>query len=81
MPKDGTVHELTSNVRDDDLNHPLWKTASEGVLKRALGKLPKLRCLSINNYTITWFLWQDELVTLAQPWWDCVGKTQQFRGV
>lgn len=37
MPKDGTVHELTSNVRDD-LNHPLSKTSSEEVLERALGK-------------------------------------------
>lgn len=73
MPKDGTVHELTSNVRDDDLNHPLWKTASEGVFKRAVGKLPKLRCLGINNY--------NYLVTLAQPWWDCVRKTHQFREV
>lgn len=53
MPKDGTVHELTSNVRDDDLNHPLWKTASEGVLKRAVGKFPKLGCLGINNYLVS----------------------------
>lgn len=53
MPKDGTVHELTSNVRGDDLNHPLWKTASEGVLKRAVGKFPKLGCLGINNYLVS----------------------------
>lgn len=53
MPKDGTVHELTSNVRGDDLNLALWKTASEGVLKRAVGRLPKLRCLGIINYTIS----------------------------
>lgn len=53
MPKDGTVHELTSNVRDDDLNHPLWKTASEAVLKRAVGKFPKLGCLGINNYLVS----------------------------
>uniref|UniRef100_A0A8V5HF47 Exocyst complex component 7 n=1 Tax=Melopsittacus undulatus TaxID=13146 RepID=A0A8V5HF47_MELUD len=25
MPKDGTVHELTSNVRDDGLNHPVGR--------------------------------------------------------
>lgn len=39
MPKDGTVHELTSNVRDGDLNHPLSEKASEEVLERAVGKL------------------------------------------
>lgn len=59
MPKDGTVHELTSNVCDDELNHALCQTASEGVFKRTVGQLPKLRCLGINNYTSAWFPWQD----------------------
>lgn len=42
MPKDGTVHELTSNVRGDDLNHSLRRTASEEGLKRAVEKCLKL---------------------------------------